>query len=147
MDISRFVGTVILGIGVIAQGAAVYLAIQTREWITTTVQATGTCVGYGSGRPSNAGSRPGSGSRRSKAERIDFVDANGNPWSFVSWVSTSSPYKIGDTVPIRYHPQNPSMAAVDTAFRTWFPAGLVGVAGLGFTLAGWAFRRPHAPRR
>jgi hypothetical protein len=147
MDISRFVGTVILGIGVIAQGAALYLAMQTSAWIATTVSTTGTCVGYESRRPSNAGSRPGSGRGRNKAEKIDFVDANGNPWSFVSWVTTSSPYPIGSTVPIRYHPQNPSDAAVDTPFRNWFPAGLVGVAGLGFTLAGWAFRRPHSPRR
>ena len=48
---------------------------------------------------------------------------------------------VGSTVPVRYDPNEPTSAGIDTHFRNWFIPGLLFAMGLVFTLGGFLARR------
>lgn len=69
--------------------------------------------------------------------RVDFMTADGRKISFLSNVLVSSfRYAVGQRVQVRYRPDEPSTAEIDSlAALAWLPL-LCGVVGLGLVWAG-----------
>lgn len=123
----RIVGVTFLFVGLVTQGVAGYAAIRTGSWLSTSVETTGKVTDHESRR-----SRKG----RTIAERVTFADPEGVEHEFVSSISSSSPFPIGSSVPVRFDPSNPNVAAINTPFRNWFIPGLLATIGLVFTFLG-----------
>ncbi len=123
----RFVGAIFLFVGVVTLGVAGYAAIRTGSWLSNSVETTGKVTDHESRR-----SRKG----RTIAERVTFADPEGVEHEFVSSISSSSPFPIGSSVPVRFDPANPNVAAINTPFRNWFIPGLLGTMGLIFAFLG-----------
>ena len=110
-------------VGLILQLVAGGVGIRTKEWLDRAHATTGTVVSHVS-RSSSKG--------RTYAERVTFADEASGEHEFVSSFSSSSPFAVGATVPVRFDPADPTSAAIDTHFRNWFPAGLLFVMGRSF---------------
>ena len=123
----RIVGVTFLFVGLVTEVVAGYAAIRTGSWLSTSVETTGKVTDHESRR-----SRKG----RTIAERVTFADPEGVEHEFVSSISSSSPFPIGSSVPVRFDPSNPNVAAINTPFRNWFIPGLLATIGLVFTFLG-----------
>lgn len=128
---ARILGTIFLIVGLSGQVAAGVLAIRTKLWLDSAVATSGTITELDRRRGRKS---------TTYAEHVRFTDAAGVEHEFVSGLSTSHPYTLGATVPVRYDPNDPSSAAIDTAFRNWFVPGLIFVMALVFTGLGFSIR-------
>jgi hypothetical protein len=137
------IASVVMGIGFLA-GSAVVLW-RTNRWHATSATALGTVLAqslsHSSGmQPSNASARrTTAASRPTRAEVVEFATPDGVRHEFRSRISSSDPFEVGASVPVRYNPADPSDATIDTWFRLWgFPlifmvAGVLEiVVGIGF---------------
>ena len=62
--------------------------------------------------------------------RVTYRDANGREMTFASSVGSSPPkYKVGDKVSVRYHPQRPTEAEIDSFWEIWLPTVAFGACG------------------
>jgi hypothetical protein len=120
------IGMIVMGFG-LAVGSGVVLW-RTKVWIETSVSATGTVTAQASSisggrRLSNPQGGGVSASKRpSRAEIVEFQTADGTRIEFRSKISSSDPFAVGATVPVRYNPADPADATIDTWFRLWgFP--------------------------
>lgn len=105
------------------------------RWLNTSVTTTGTVISL-----DRHSGRKGTSYR----EHVRFASDDGSSVEFKSSVSTSSPFQVGETVPVRYDPAQPSRADVDTPFRRWFLTGLLGAMAVIPTGIG-LFARPKRP--
>jgi hypothetical protein len=73
---------------------------------------------------------------------VRYTPPNGDSITFASSLSSSHPsYKVGDTVPGLYVPNQPRTARIDDFGSLWFLPLLLGVIGLAFTVGGlWPHR-------
>lgn len=130
--VARFVRAFMLIMGIGLQIGAGVVAISVERWLSTSTATTGKVVDL---------ERKSGRKGRSYAERVTFQDGQGATHEFVSSLSTSHPYAVGSTVPVRYDPNEPTSAGIDTHFRNWFIPGLLFAMGLVFTLVGFLARR------
>ncbi|MBL9119579.1 MAG: DUF3592 domain-containing protein [Phycisphaerae bacterium] len=128
---ARILGLIFLIVGLSGQVVAGVLAIRTKLWLDNAVATSGTVTELDRRR-----------SRKSTtyAEHVRFTDAAGAEHEFISGLSTSHPYSVGAVVPVRYDPNDPTSASIDTAFRNWFVPGLIFVMALVFTGIGFSIR-------
>jgi len=62
------------------------------------------------------------------APRVRYTSVDGREIVFVSSTASSSPaYAEGDRVTVRYRPDRPAQAQIDTVMDIWFSAILVGI--------------------
>lgn len=67
-----------------------------------------------------------------------FTDANGREHTVQSTVGTGGEvYAVGDALAIRYLPDEPEVARIDTFFGRWGATVLLLVLGLAFLLFAW----------
>jgi hypothetical protein len=70
-------------------------------------------------------------------ERVRFTTRDGRTVVFTSALgSPDSDVELGRRVPVRYRPEDPEQAQVDTPWAWVVPAGLGLVGGLGLLVAG-----------
>ncbi|MFM7260673.1 MAG: DUF3592 domain-containing protein, partial [bacterium] len=138
------IGMIVMGIGLLVGSG--FVLWRTNTWYATSTTTSGTVIaqalGVSSGQmPANgAGSRGTStSSRPTRAEVVEFTTPDGARHEFRSRISSSDPFEVGASVPVRYNPADPTDATIDTWFRVWgFPliflgAGLIEiVVGIGF---------------
>lgn len=129
---AQVIRSLFLVIGIGLQLGAAIAAVRVERWLSASTTTTGEVVEL---------VRKSSRKGRSYAERVTFQDAQGATHEFISTLSTSHPYTVGSTVPVRYDPSEPSSAGIDTHFRNWFVPGLLFLMGLFFTVFGY-FVRP-----
>ena len=129
----RRIGILFTVIGVCMQAGAGIAAVRVWNWRSNSKEATGIVMDLDARRSSGTGSRRGS---TTYAEHVQFATPDGKTFEFHSSVSTSSPFQPGTKVPVRYNPDNPSDADIDTVFRAWFVPGLIAIMGIVFTFIG-----------
>jgi len=84
--------------------------------------------------PSGGGSSP-----RYRA-RVEFATSAGTPVRFLSSISSNPPpAKLGEHVDVRYRPDNPHDATINTYWQVWFLPTLLGIIGAPFLLVGTGF--------
>lgn len=119
------IGMIVMGFG-LCVGSGIFLW-RTKVWMETSVSATGTVTAQSMsmqrGGPVGAPRRNTSASSRpTRAEVVEFTAADGTRVEFRSKISSSDPFAVGATVPVRYNPADPTDASIDTWFRLWgFP--------------------------
>ncbi|MBL9147217.1 MAG: DUF3592 domain-containing protein [Phycisphaerae bacterium] len=129
----RRIGIIFTVIGIGMQVGAGIAAVRTWNWRSHSKEATGIVMDLDARRSSGSGSRRGS---TTYAEHVQFATPDGTTVEFYSSVSTSSPFQPGTKVPVRYNPDNPSDADIDTVLRAWFVPGIIGIMGIVFTFIG-----------
>lgn len=140
----------VVGIGVVGLCVVIVILASRWAWHAGTATAAGTVTSHASGAASRAVG-PGANSRArraSHAEVVAFTDGAGVKHEFTSTLSTSRPFAIGASVPVRYTPSDPSDAVIDTWFRLWgFPLIFAGgaVVFIGFGAAMLVPRRRIDP--
>jgi Protein of unknown function (DUF3592) len=71
---------------------------------------------------------------------VEFTAPNGATIRFTSSVSSNPPpARVGEHVDVRYNPDNPQDAAINTYWQTWFLPTLFGILCAPFLLIGFAF--------
>jgi len=89
---------------------------------------------------------------RSYQPVIDFTPEGGPTTRVESVVGSNPPeYRVGDHVPMRFQPNHPEEAVIDTFWHLWFFAALFGIIGSPFTITGILMsilaRKGAAPKR
>jgi hypothetical protein len=70
-----------------------------------------------------------------------FVTTDGKRQTVQSYVGSAPPdFEVGDTVPVRYKPADPSVARIDTFWQTWALATMFAIGACAMVLFGWFFR-------
>jgi len=135
--ILRALAILCLAIGLVEMLVAAGFLARTWVWRAGTTATTGTVTAHRvpERRAAARGAR-----LPSAAEVVRFTDAGGASREFESWISSSSPFAVGETVAVRYRTDDPADAAIDSWFRMWgFPSIFV-VAGAVFVSFGLAVR-------
>ncbi|MEY2796098.1 MAG: hypothetical protein RIR10_1814 [Planctomycetota bacterium] len=119
------IGMIVMGFGLsVGSGIVVW---RTKTWLETSVTTTGTVTAQSmqmqrSGPVGAPGRNTSASSRPTRAEVVEFTAADGTRIEFRSKISSSDPFAVGATVPVRYNPADPADATIDTWFRLWgFP--------------------------
>jgi hypothetical protein len=119
------IGMIVMGFG-LCVGSGIFLW-RTKVWMETSVSATGTVTAQSmsmqrGGSVGAPGRNTSASSRPTRAEVVAFTAADGTRVEFRSKISSSDPFAVGATVPVRYNPADPTDASIDTWFRLWgFP--------------------------
>ncbi|WP_071288945.1 DUF3592 domain-containing protein [Mycolicibacterium llatzerense] len=84
--------------------------------------------------PSGGGSSP-----RYRA-RVEFATSTGTHIRFLSSISSNPPpATVGEHVDVRYHPDDPHDATIDTYWQVWFLPTLLAIISAPFLLVGAGF--------
>ncbi len=84
--------------------------------------------------PSGGGSSP-----RYRA-RVEFATSTGSHIRFLSSISSNPPpAQVGEHVDVRYHPDDPHNATINTYWQVWFLPTLLGIISAPFLLVGAGF--------
>lgn len=71
---------------------------------------------------------------------VEFALPGGRPIRFDGWVASNlSAWEIGEPVPVRYNPDNPQEAIIDTYWQVWFVPTILGIVGTPFLVLGIAY--------
>lgn len=119
-------------LGIAAMAAALYFAIDTRNFLDTAARAEGTVVEleYSRSSGNSGGYRP----------VVVFFTPKGEKIRFASSLSSDPPlYKRGETVVVVYPPDNPYNARISGFISLWIIPLTLGAVGGVFFLAGFAF--------
>lgn len=82
----------------------------------------------------------GSGSSPRYRARVEFATPTGTRVRFLSSISSNPPpARVGEHVDVRYHPDNPHDATINTYWQVWFLPTLLGIIGAPFLLVGAGF--------
>jgi hypothetical protein len=82
----------------------------------------------------------GSGSSPRYRARVEFATSGGTRVRFLSSISSNPPpARLGDHVDVRYRPDNPHDATINTYWQVWFLPTLLGIIGAPFLLVGTGF--------
>ncbi len=75
--------------------------------------------------------------------QVEFVTEDGTPAAFVSNVGgRSRRFAEGETVPVLYDPDDPSVGRIGEAFDLWFPSAFLGALGLTWGAVGLYLAKP-----
>lgn len=70
---------------------------------------------------------------------VEFVLPESAPVRFTSWVGSNPPaFDVGEQVRVRYNPDNPQDAVIDTYWQIWFVPTLIGIIAAPFLGVGIA---------
>lgn len=82
----------------------------------------------------------GSGSSPRYRARVEFTTSTGTHVRFLSSISSNPPpAKVGEHVDVRYHPDNPRDATINSYWQVWFLPTLLAIIGAPFLLVGIGF--------
>jgi len=123
--IVKTVMVIFLVLGISALGLCATLALKTRAFLADTVATEGTVI--------DQPSQP----------VVRFTGPNG-PVQFTATITSQPPsYRIGQSVPVLYHPSDPDNARINSILELWFDPLLSGFLGSIFTLVGTGFLIYH----
>ncbi len=123
------VGLLFVGIGLVFGGLAWFFLAQTRRFLRTAVDATGTIIDL----IESSGSE--GGTTYSAVVRFQTADGREIQWT-ESMASNPPPGQRGDTLGMKYDPENPQRARIAKASRLWFMPALFGGLGVLFFIIG-----------
>jgi hypothetical protein len=82
----------------------------------------------------------GSGSSPRYRARVEFATSAGTRVRFLSSISSNPPpARLGEHVDVRYNPDDPHDAAINTYWQVWFLPTLLGIIAAPFLLVGAGF--------
>jgi hypothetical protein len=85
------------------------------------------------------GGRPGYGKDPYRPV-VEFAAPSGTAIRFTGSIGSVPPaFQVGEHVDVRYDPDNPHDAVIDTYWQVWFVPTLIGLIGAPFLLVGLAF--------
>lgn len=123
----KVLAIVFTSIGVVCGLAAGICAAVTASSISGDVRAGGTVVAL-------------SDEGKSYAPVVEFTPPGHPPVRFTAWVGSQPPaYHVGERVAVRYDPDDPRDAGIDTYWQTWFVSTFLGIFAAPFLLAGSVF--------
>jgi preprotein translocase subunit SecF len=137
----RIVAIALCAITLVLAAVEVVVVVRTRSFLAESSTAPGQVVGL-EPRQSCSSREDERGDEREVcttvyAPRVRFTSADGRQVVFVSSVASSSPsYAEGDRVQVRYRPDRPAQAQIDTVGDVWFDAIVVGVITLVLAVLG-----------
>lgn len=139
---SRPIGVLFLLIGLGASLGAVWLTVSTIRFKVTAEKTVGTVVKF----EYRTSSRSRSGrTQKTWSPTFEFVDASGATQRVTSsYSSSSTSRKIGDKVPVRYAPDEPQRARIDS-FASYWPGTLICLC-LGATFSAFGLAIVWKPR-
>lgn len=71
---------------------------------------------------------------------VEFTVPDGDKVRIKGWVgSNASAFPLGEQVPVRYNPDNPQDAVIDTYWQVWFVPTLFGIIATPFLLVGISY--------
>lgn len=71
---------------------------------------------------------------------VEFTVPDGDKVRIKGWVgSNASVFPLGEQVPVRYNPDNPQDAVIDTYWQVWFVPTLFGIIATPFLLVGISY--------
>ncbi|MBI1920778.1 MAG: DUF3592 domain-containing protein [Geobacter sp.] len=119
---------------IIGVGSLIYAPIKfvkTFQFIRNSVETTGTVVHFHESRDSKS---------TTYAPEVTFTGPDGTWVRFRSQIGRGSPaYTIGELVPVRYNPQDPSQAEINEGQTLWMPIIILFSLGIAFTALGGGF--------
>lgn len=82
----------------------------------------------------------GGGSSSRYRARVEFATSAGTHIRFLSSISSNPPpAKVGEHIDVRYDPENPHDATINTYWQVWFLPTLLAIIGAPFLLVGTGF--------
>ena len=119
------IAAVLVGLAVLTAGGVFYTLRS--GWIAGTERAEGVVVALLSGA-------------RGYTPTVEFRPAGGDRTVrfTVAWSTSPPAYEVGETVPVRYPPADPSDAVIDAHFALWWPGYVLGGIGLLYCALGLA---------
>jgi len=128
MNVFKIVGSVFAGIGLVFILVSFWTYQNTQQFLAQSETAQGEVIHLvlGSSRTDDSGS--GSGVYYPV---VRFATPEGEYIEFQSGIGSQPPaYRVGDRVTVRYRPDDPYRAKIDSFFQLWFLSVLFG--GMGF---------------
>lgn len=134
MRIPAWLVVLILFIGVSITLAGAYLLVERQSFLRQAYLATGTVTGF-----DTYNSRSDGKTKRMYQARVEFMTEDDHAYQFVDRVSSSSPlYDMGESVNVRYLPDDPQQAMISSGgLFDW--AMPLAVTGLGVAFLFGAF--------
>ena len=135
MNVLKIVGSVFAFIGLVFILVSFWTYRNTRQFLAQSETAQGQVIDLvlRSSHDSNSGTSSGV-----YYPVVRFATPEGEYIEFQSGIGSQPPaYRIGDRVTVRYRPDDPYRARIDSFFQLWFLSVLFG--GLGFVFGGIGF--------
>ena len=128
MNVFKIVGSVFAGVGLVFVLVSLWNVRSTKQFLAQSETAHGEVIDLvlGSSRTGDSGT-----SSSVYYPVVRFATHEGEYIEFQSGIGSQPPaYRVGDRVTVRYRPDNPYRAKIDSFFQLWFLSVLFG--GLGF---------------
>ncbi len=123
------VGAIFLALGAIELVLGIFFYFRTRSFLERAVEVQGTVTGHVESRSSDSGTtyRP----------TVQYTSADGQSQEFTDRMGSSPPsHDVGESVPVKYDPQNPGKARIGTAGRLWLIPVILSSSGVLFLAIG-----------
>lgn len=124
--VAEFLPILLIGLGLL--GGSAWIARKTRAFLSTAWNADGTVVALQRGRGRM---------RNSMFPVVQFSTITGEEVKFMGGVGTNlGAWPVGQRVTVRYDPQKPDNARIQSRVQIWFLPALLGFLGVIFTVVG-----------
>ena len=126
-------GAIVAAVGVVLMLAAVFMFLRTRRFLRTAVSVQGVVFDLIASYSSEGGTS------YKPAIRFGRLDGGG-VGEFMGRIGTNPPrYAVGQVVGVKYDPQRPSNASIDSATNIWLVPGVLAAVGLALLVFGGIF--------
>jgi hypothetical protein len=123
------VGWILAAAGALVLAVGLFLIFRLRSFLAGAVSTQGQVIDLVSSSTSEGGT--------THYPRVAFTDADGKRHSFQHEVGSNPPaFEVGESVPVRYDPDDPERAKIAKALSLWTEPVLVAAIGTGLLLAG-----------
>ena len=123
------VGPILAAAGALVLAVGLFLIFRLRSFLARAVSTQGQVIDLVSSSTTEGGT--------THYPRVEFTGADGTSHSFQHDVGSNPPaFDVGESVPVRYDPDDPEKAKIAKVLSLWTEPVLVTAVGIGLILAG-----------